>query len=214
MRLPRPSHFRLVLALAAPSIPALLTGCGTGAAASPPAPDAGTDGAIPVADGGGDSATSDAAASDSGAPPEDTGAPVAVTFAYTPQWDGVKKIEVIGGFGASSDWSKTASLVTLAAPGGAGGAWTGSAMLPPGTYLYLFRVTGDAASSTPATYERYAVDPLDEAFAPCPAESPSYSKIDVNPCSQLTVTASGGPAAAAPVHVKGTVHVDGSPAAG
>ncbi len=37
--------------------------------------------------------------------------PGTVTFAYKPQWSGVTKVEVVGGFGASTDWSKTDSLL-------------------------------------------------------------------------------------------------------
>jgi len=129
-----------------------------------------------------------------------------VTFSYTPQWDGVKKVEVVGGFGMSSDWSKTESLVTLSA---SGSTWSGTAMLPPGVYLYVFRVTGDAQATDPDTYARYSLDPLETAWAACPMQSPTYSAVDSNPCSQITVTASGGPAAASPIEVKGNVTVDG-----
>jgi hypothetical protein len=134
---------------------------------------------------------------------------VTVTFSYTPQWSGVTKVEVVGGFGQATDWSKTASLVTL---GGSGGAYSGTATLPQGTYLYVFRVTGDAQAPNPATYARYAVDPLNTAWAACPAQSPTYSKIDANPCSQLVVGATGAPPAAAPLHVKGAITVDGAAA--
>jgi hypothetical protein len=166
---------------------------------------------------------SDASASESGGPTEDAGSseaasetgpgeaggtPVTVTFAYRPQWSGVTKVEVVGGFGLASDWSKTQSLVTLAA---AAGTYSGTASLPPGTYLYVFRVTGDAQAA-PTTSVRYALDPLETNYAPCPTQSPTYSKVDPNPCSQIIVTASGGPAPASPVHVKGTIAVDGAPA--
>ncbi|HEX8790855.1 MAG TPA: hypothetical protein VF765_07870 [Polyangiaceae bacterium] len=186
----------------------LACGCGGGNAASPSATDSGVD-VTPVEDGGGggsDAPTGDAPASG------EAGAPVSVTFAYTPQWDGVTKVDVVGGFGQASDWSKTQSFLALTK--GAGGTWSGSAMLPPGTYLYVFRVTGDAQAAMPANYPRYAVDPLQTAFAACPMQSPTYSKIDKNPCSQLTVTASGGPAPATGVHVKGTVMLDGAAAMG
>ncbi|HEY8088501.1 MAG TPA: glycogen-binding domain-containing protein [Polyangiaceae bacterium] len=186
----------------------LLAACGTGSPASPTMGDGGgTDAVAPATDGGGQEAAAEAGASDAG----ETGAPVTVTFSYEPQWGGVKKVEVVGGFGMATDWSKSQSLITLTA---SGGVYSGTATLPPGIYLYLFRVTGDAQGPTPATYERYALDPLETAYASCPAASPSYSKVDVNPCSQITVTATGGPSQATPVHVKGKLTVDGGAAAG
>jgi len=182
--------------------------CSSGNAASPttPTPDAAADVSTTGDDSG--SSTDSATATDTGTP-VDGGVPVAVTFAYTPQWPGVKTVEVVGGFGQSTDWSKTASLLTLTQ---AGSTYSGSAMLPPGVYQYLFRVTGDASAVPAATYQRYAVDPLDTAFAACPMASPTYSKIDVNPCSQITVTAAGGPMPGTPVHVTGSVAVAGSAA--
>lgn len=181
--------------------------CSGGNPASPSAADSGVD-VSPVPEGGGGT---DASTGDSMTGAEtgtDAGPPVSVTFSYTPQWKGVTKVDVVGGFGLPSDWSKTQSLVSLTK--GTGGAWSGTAMVPPGAYLYVFRVTGDAQAATPATYERYSVDPLQTAFADCPMQSPTYSKIDKNPCSQITVTASGGPAPATGVHVKGTVMLDGA----
>lgn len=181
--------------------------CSSGNPASPPTPDAAADVSTSGDDSG--SGTDSATAVDTGGP-VDGGAPVAVTFSYTPQWPGVKTVEVVGGFGQSTDWSKTASLLTLTAGSGTNPTYSGSAMLPPGQYLYVFRVTGDTSAVPAATYPRYAVDPLDTAFAPCPMASPTYSRIDVNPCSQLTVTATGAAPAATPVHVTGNVAVDGS----
>jgi hypothetical protein len=171
------------------------------------------DDASTVDAGSGDDSASESAneGGDAGTGPGNPGASVSVTFTYTPQWDGALSVEVVGGFGLSTDWSKTASLVTLTK---AGGVFTGTAMLAPGTYLYVFRVKGDALAAAPATYMRYAVDPLDTAFAACPAASPTYSKIDVNPCSQLTVTPAGAGAGAAPVHVNGTVSIGQGPATG
>lgn len=185
----------------------LVTGCSGGSPAAPASPDAGADVSTQPDDSGG----AGDAATDGATPPVDGGASVAVSFAYTPQWDGVSKVEVVGGFGQSTDWSRTASLLTLAK---SGAAYAGTAMLPPGAYLYVLRVTGDALAATPATYVRYALDPLQTAFDKCPMASPTYSKIDVNPCSQLTVTASGGGAPAAPVHVKGSVALGGAAATG
>ncbi len=183
----------------------LVCACSSGNAAAPSAADSGGE-VSPPGDGGASDAPTNG---DSMA--GDGGAPVGVTFSYAPQWGGVTKVEVVGGFGQAGDWSKTQSFLTLSK--GAGGTWSGTAMLPPGTYLYVFRVTGDAQAATPPPLERYAVDPLQTAFAPCPMQSPTYSKIDKNPCSQLTVTTSA-PAPATPVHVTGSVLLDGAAASG
>ncbi len=177
--------------------------CSSGNAASPTVSQ---DGGASDASGAGDVGAIEAS---SEAGEQEAAAPVSVTFSYSPQWDGVKKVEVVGGFGQSTDWSKTESLVTLTA---SGSTYSGTASLPPGTYLYLFRVTGDVAAADPATYERYAVDPLDTAYAACPMASPTYSAIDANPCSQITVTESGGPAPASAVNVKGNITVAGAAA--
>ena len=181
--------------------------CGTGSPASPSTMSdaSASEGGGATGDAGAGDASNEASASEAG------GTPVAVTFAYEPQWSGVTKVEVVGGFGQPSDWSRTQSLVTLAA---SGGAFTAAASLPPGTYLYVFRVTGDAEAAVPATSARYTLDPLDTSFAPCPSRSPTYSAVDPNPCSQIVVTSSGGPAPAAPVHVKGNITVDAAPATG
>jgi hypothetical protein len=131
----------------------------------------------------------------------------AVTFSYTPGWAGVVSIDVVGQFGLSTDW--TAPLVTLHDDGS--GTWTGTAELPPGSYPYLFHVVGDSAAGAKAdTYPRYAIDPADPAYTDCPSTSPTYSAMVANPCSQLAV-----PAGAAPTlyHVRGTVDVNGAPAA-
>jgi hypothetical protein len=178
--------------------------CGTG---SPASPSMQSDAS--ASEGGG--LTGDAGTAETStleASPEASSAPVTVSFAYAPQWSGVTKVEVVGGFGMASDWSKTESLVTLTA---SGSTYSGTASLPPGTYLYVFRVTGDA-QAVPTSTARYSLDPLETGFAPCPAQSPTYSKVDSNPCSQMTVTASGGPSPASPVHVKGSLTVDGAPA--
>lgn len=183
----------------------LVCACSSGNAAAPSAADSGSEVSPP-----GDGETSDAPTNGDAAA-GDGGTPVSVTFSYTPQWGGVTKVEVVGGFGQASDWSKAQSLLTLSK--GAGGAWSGTATLPPGTYLDVFRITGDAQAATTQAFERYAVDPLQTAFAPCPMQAPTYSKIDKNPCSQLTV-ATGAPAPATPVHVKGSVVLDGAAANG
>jgi hypothetical protein len=199
----------VIIGIAAVAIASLaVVACGTGNPASPSMPpDAG------AAEGGGgvtgDAGTAAETSSSPEASPEEADvAPVTVTFAYAPQWSGVTKVEVVGGFGLPSDWSKTESLVTLTA---SGSTYSGTASLPPGTYLYLFRVTGDA-QSVPTTAARYSVDPLDTAYAACPMQSPTYDPNNPNPCSQITVTASGGPEPASPVHVKGSLTVAGAPA--
>jgi len=186
---------------------AFALGCSGGSAASPSAPtDGGSGGDTSTGDDGSPGPVADGGGGDASGPAQ------TVTFAYQPQWAGVTKVEVVGGFGQPTDWSKTASLVSLTKD--SNGNFTGTAMLPPGTYLYVFRVIGDAQAADPAKYVRYAVDPLDTAFAPCPMQSPTYSKVDANPCSQITVTATGAPPPASPVHVKGSLTIDGAPASG
>jgi len=171
----------------------LLSGCSS----TPATTDAGTD----------DGSASDSTTSDSPSP--DSGGPTLATFSYKPQWKGVNKVEVVGGFGQATDWSKTASLATLSDDGT--GTWKGSVQLPNGTYLYVFRVTGDDDTSQGAKYVRYAVDPMDPAFADCPMESPTFDKNAPNPCSQLVVPQV---APATPIHVKGKLLVGGMAATG
>jgi hypothetical protein len=158
-----------------------------------------------TSDGGGDAGANDGSASDSA-----SGPPQSVTFTYTPQWQGVKSVSVIGGFGQANDWSATQPFVALASDGH--GGFTGTAMLAPGSYLYVLKVTGDAASATPDTFVRYAFDPTSAAFEPCPAQSPTFDKNAPNPCSKVAVPQSATPAAA--FHVKGVVKQDGQPIAG
>ncbi|HTR56214.1 MAG TPA: hypothetical protein VMJ10_36320 [Kofleriaceae bacterium] len=129
-----------------------------------------------------------------------------VTFTYTPSWSGVTSVDVLGGFGMSSDWSSP--LVSLTA---SGDTWTGTVQLPPGQYLYILHVVGDADAKNPTTLERYAVDPAQSAFALCPSASPTYSSKDPNPCSQLTVPTNGAPTL---FHVTGKVTVGGTATAG
>jgi hypothetical protein len=160
-----------------------------------------------------DASTSDAPiAADDGSARADGGAdatPSTVTFRYTPSWSGVTAVTVIGGFGQASDFSATQPFATLKDDGT--GTFTGSATLASGAYLYLFHVVGDSASSTPATYARYAVDPFASVDA-CPAQSPTYTAMSANPCSKLTVPAAGASPTA--FHVRGVVRVDGQPAGG
>lgn len=140
------------------------------------------------------------------APPPDAPPPM-VTFSYTPDWDGVQSVEVIGGFGQATDW--TAPLVTLTPYAG---TFTGTAMLPPGSYLYVFHVVGDAAAGAKAaTLSRYAIDPAATVFAACPMQSPTFSAAEPNPCGQITVPAGTPPPM---YHVHGTVVASGAPAAG
>lgn len=126
------------------------------------------------------------------------------TFSYTPSWDGVQSVDVIGAFGTATDW--TAPFVTLTA---SGGTFTGTAMLPPGQYLYVFHVVGDAAADTKAaTFVHYAIDPSSVGFAPCPMASPTYTAAAPNPCGQLTVPQTPPSL----FHVRGTIVQDGAPA--
>ena len=148
----------------------------------------------------------DAAEPDAPTMPPDA-APATVTFNYAPSWDGVTAVDVIGGFGQATDW--TAPLVTLTA---SGGGFTGTASLPPGNYLYVFHVVGDAAAGAKATTAaRYAIDPANPVFAPCPMASPTFSANEPNPCSQLTAPQDPPPPM---YHVTGSVVLHGKPAAG
>ena len=127
------------------------------------------------------SATVDASLDGAAIP--DAPAPVAVAFTYTPDWLGVQSVDVIGAFGSSTDW--TSSLASLVQ--GSDGTWTGSAMLAPGTYPYLFHVVGDvAAGSDAATFSRYSLDGTVSEFAACPG-GPTMAANPMNPCSLVTV---------------------------
>jgi hypothetical protein len=123
-----------------------------------------------------------------------------VVFNYTPAWDGVVSVDVLGAFGKSDDW--TAPLVSLS---NSGGTWTGTTTLPAGTYTYVFHVVGDASAGAKSdTYDRYALDPASSAYIVCPQESPTYSA-EMNPCSQISV-----PYVESTIsHVRGKVVVDG-----
>ena len=144
----------------------LLAACGSDHAAKPDAP----------------GATVDAPSVQDDAPALD-----AVTFSFTPGWAGVSEVDVYGAFGTSTDW--TAPYMTLTA---SGNTYTGSAMLPAGTYTYLFLVTGDSAAGTKsATITTYTMDPTQSGYAPCPSTAPapiySATASPPEPCSQMTV---------------------------
>lgn len=181
---------------------AVVAACsGSDSVSAPPAPDAGgppDTGATPPDDG---SSAQDA--------PADTRVGSAVTFSYTPAWKGAKKVEVYGAFGTATDWKQ--AFVALADSGS--GTFTGTAQVPPGQVPYLFKVTGDEAAATGKTdtLARFAVDPGNPAFVPCPPGSPTFDKVAPNPCSQLTAPQ----AAAAPTyHFRGSVTSGGAPVAG
>jgi hypothetical protein len=126
---------------------------------------------------------------------------VPVTFTYTPAWDGVTSVDVIGGFNQSTDW--TSPLVTLTGPGP---TFTGTAMLAPGSYPYLFHVVGDSdAGAGSATFDRYAIDGTITDFVQCP-DGPTAGN-DPNPCSVMTVPQVAAPM---PFHITGSVVKSGT----
>ena len=184
---------RVVLALLMSS----LLACGTANVT----PDAGDDdaGVSGGGDDGGDAGTD--AGADAGT---DAGSSLTATFRYTPRWSGVTAVAVVGGFGQANDWSRTTPFLALTDDGT--GSFVGTATLPAGSYLYLFRVTGDSAAGS-ASFGRYALDPTLSAYAACPAGSPTYSARAANPCSQLTVP-QGSPDST--YAVKGQVTYDGA----
>src|SRR5262249_16048117 len=105
-------------------------------------------------------------------------APSSVTFSYTPQWSTVSAVTVWGALGHASDW--TAAFLTLTNDGT--GTFKGSATLPPGQYLYVFKVVGDdAAGSGAAKYARFSIDPTNSAYQDCPTASPTYDANAPNP---------------------------------
>lgn len=155
---------------------------------------------------GNDASSSDVATNDV-AQQQDSG-PGSVSFSYTPQWKGVTAVSVYGGFGQGTDW--TAPLLSLTDDGT--GTFKGATTLSAGQYLYVFKVVGDEeAGAQAAKYSRFAIDPTDSAYAPCPMESPTFDKNAPNPCSQLTVPQTAPPSL---VHVHGLVVSDGAPIAG
>ena len=120
--------------------------------------------------------------------PPPSGASGQATFCYRPQWPGVTSVEVLGGFGKTTDW--TAPLVTLAAQGD--GTWSATVPLTGGPYPYIFRVQGATDISRAV---QFAIDQLNPSFVPAPAASPYKRSV-----SQLTL-----PQVAAPIH-----HLTGS----
>jgi hypothetical protein len=133
-------------------------------------------------------------------------APPVTTFTYTPGWDGVVSVDVVGAaLGATGAWPTLASLTNDGT-----GTFTGTATLAPGEYDYLFHITGDAAAGNKAaTLARYAIDPASADFEPCPMDSPTYSA-EMNPCGKLAVPQGGAPAL---YHITGKVVVAGAAAA-
>jgi len=135
----------------------------------------------------------------------DVDAATEVTFKYAPGWSGVQSVAVVGGFGQSTDWSTPIASLT----DDGSGMFTGTAVLPAGTYAYLFDVVGDAdAGGKALTLQRYAIDPSNDTAMMCPAASPSAMQNPENPCSQLTVPTAGTPTL---YHVHGRVLADASP---
>jgi hypothetical protein len=170
-----------------------------GDAASPSAPDghAMTSAPATPADGG--------SSSDGSAPP--TSAPTPITFSYAPGFQGVVTVDVLGGFGAATDWTVPIASLTPQSDG----TFTGTTPpLPPGGYTYLFRVIGDAAAAPAAQAKmlRYALDPS-ASVADCPASAPTFDAKVNNPCSVLVGAGSGAPLA----HVRGLVVSGGKPIA-
>ncbi len=130
-----------------------------------------------------------------------------VAFTYKPGWLGVQTVDVIGGFGQGSGVDWVTPIATLTE--GSDGSFTGSAMIPAGTYPYLFHVVGDnAAGSGSATYSRYSLDETVAEYEACPA-GPTAGK-DPNPCSLVTVPQDNPETM---YKVKGSVTLGGSDAA-
>ncbi|HEX7700998.1 MAG TPA: hypothetical protein VF403_09760 [Kofleriaceae bacterium] len=151
--------------------------------------------------GSGNNSTADASVTADTAVAMDASDLVPVTFAYTPAWSGATSVDVIGGFNQSTDW--TSPLLTLTA---AGSSFTGTAMLPPGSYPYLFHVVGDSdAGGGSATFDRYSIDGTITDFVQCP-DGPTAGN-DPNPCSVMTVPQVAAPT---PFHITGSVVKSGT----
>jgi hypothetical protein len=160
-----------------------------------------------VACGSNGSTTTDAPGNTTDAPPSpDASNLMQVAFTYIPDWNGVVSVDVIGGFGQTTDW--TAPLVSLTDNGD--GTFGGTAMVPPGTYPYLFQVTGDnsaGGSAQSAMFARYSLDQAVTEWEQCPA-GPTAGN-DPNPCSLVTVP-QGTPETTS--HISGNVSISGSAA--
>jgi hypothetical protein len=110
-----------------------------------------------------------------------------------PAWAGVTAVTVMGAFGQANDWSKTMPFLTITK--GPDGTFTGSASLPAGTYAYLYRVVGDAATANPTTTYRYMLDPTNPDLVACPSGAPIYVATGTPfPCSKLTTPLGPAPA--------------------
>jgi hypothetical protein len=160
--------------------------------------------AAQVDDGGG--APDMASAVDGGSGSDGSAQLESVSFSYKPSWSGVTAVKVFGGFGQATDWDPKNPFLTLSNDGS--GTFTGSAMLPAGSYSYLFQVVGDADG--PTNYSRTSIDPLDPDFVQCPPQSPTAGA-DPNPCSVLTVPQAP---AGTSYHFSGQVVYDGAAKAG
>ncbi len=115
--------------------------------------------------------------------------PLPVRFSFKPGWEGVRSVEVLGSFGRADDWTGAFATMTLD-----GDTWRATGELQPGTYSYVFRVTGDvAAGAGAATYTRLVHDPSNLRSGRCPAGSPLATTNPANPCAILFVPQSKNP---------------------
>lgn len=192
-----------IVLLAVGSIELAFLGCSSDDAA----PSASGSNELDAAGAGADASGEDVMTADGGSPPDSGASPSSATFTYTPAWKGVVKVEVVGGFGLATDW--TQPLATLTDDGS--GNFSTTVSLPPGDYLYLFKVTGDEASKAPGSFVRYALDPSNSGFSACPAASPTYSAAVANPCARLSMPQAPP---ASRFHVKGKVANGSGHAAG
>jgi len=119
------------------------------------------------------------------------------SFCYRPQWSGVTSVEVYGGFKQENDWA--APFLILKDDGS--GTFTGTAQLADGTYPYIFKTTGSADNLV--TPNHTFLDQYNTDFILAPPQAPDQRSV-----SLLTIPQ---PAAAAVVHLKGTVVFNGAP---
>lgn len=142
------------------------------------------------------------------APDVDTRPRAPVRFAFHPSWAGVTAVAVYGSFGRADDWTRP--FVTLALDGD---TWRGTEMLPPGTYSYQFRVTGDAqAGARAATFTRDIHDAANLRSGLCAAGSAPSLRDPRMPCSILFVPQSDS--APRLFTVSGQATIGAAPAAG